>query len=245
MKLVIGVTAFNVEEYIVRCINSIKTQNYKNFVCYIIDDLSTDNTVKLIKKAIKEDKRFKLVVNKEKRYQCGNYDLICRDRPSVKDEDIFLEVDGDDFLPDNEVFDRVIAHYNDKNVWIAYGNFMFLDGKIGFSSPIKDLSNIRNENFTASHLRTWKIFLWRALDQKDLKDEKGNWWVAGSDLIFMYNMLEMAGIEHYKYMPEINYVYNDKNPISDGRIALPYVNDLVEYVKIKQPKTRITYEPLD
>ena len=239
MKLVIGVTAFNVEKYIVKCINSIKSQNYKNFICYITDDLSTDNTVKLIKKTIKNDKRFILVVNKEKRYQCGNYDLICRDKTNVKSEDIFIEVDGDDFLPDREVFDRVISHYENKNVWIAYGNFMFLDGKIGFSSPIKDISNIRNENFTASHLRTWKVFLWRAIDQKDLKDENGNWWVAGGDLIFMYDMLEMAGYEHYKFMSEINYVYNDENPISDGRILLPYVNNLVERVKHKKPKTKI------
>jgi glycosyltransferase involved in cell wall biosynthesis len=238
-KLIIVVTSYNVGKYIERCLESIKNQTYENFKCYITDDLSTDDSVEKIKKIISQDNRFFLIENKEKRYQCGNYDLICRETEKIDDEDIVIEVDGDDYLSSDDVFNRIVDYYKYNNIWIANGSFIFESGGKGFTKEITDLTKIRVEPFTASHIRTWKVFLWRAIDVNDLKDENGNWWTAGGDLIFMYDMLEMAGLEHYKHMYEVNYVYNDSNPISDGRIHLEYVNKLNKLINNKKPKERL------
>ena len=43
-----------------------KSQTHKNFECIIIDDISTDNSVEIIRK-IENDNRFKLIVNTEKK----------------------------------------------------------------------------------------------------------------------------------------------------------------------------------
>lgn len=130
MKIVVGVTLYNSGDVVERTLASIMSQTYKKFVCYITDDLSTDNSADIVENFIKGDDRFILIRNKEKRYQGGNYDLICRDTEGIDDEDIFVEVDGDDWLPDNKVFERVNNHYNSGDIWITNGCFRYSDGRM-------------------------------------------------------------------------------------------------------------------
>ena len=233
MKLIIGVTLYNSADIVEKTLGSIMTQTYKNFVCYITDDLSTDNSADVVESFIKDDERFILIRNKEKRYQGGNYDLICRDTEGIDDEDIFVEVDGDDWLPDSNVFQRVVDHYNSGDIWIANGCFRYSDGRKGFSQPVKDFQNLRQKSYTASHLRSWKIFLWRNIKREDLYDDEGFYWTTTGDLSFMYPMLEMSGTEHYKFMSEINYIYNEQNPLNDHKINMNKVNYYNNYVKNK------------
>jgi glycosyltransferase involved in cell wall biosynthesis len=232
-------TLYNAEKYVEKCIYSIMAQDFQDFKCYITDDMSTDNSINVVKKAIEGDKRFVLVENKKKLFQPGNYDQIIRGDYDIDDEDIIIEVDGDDWLPDSKVFDRVMKTYEDKNVWIANGSFKYSDGRDGFAAPPKNISNIRNENFTASHLRTWKAFLWRAIDQNYLKDENGEYWEVAGDLAFMYPMIEMAGYENYKFMPEINYIYNEDNPINDHKTNLDKVRKIVNIIRNKEKYTKL------
>lgn len=239
MKIVVAVTLFNSENIIEKTLSSIQNQKYNNFICYITDDLSTDNSVKVVENFIKNDSRFKLIINKEKRYQGGNYDLICREMLDVFDEDIVVEVDGDDWLPDNEVFDRVIKTYNSGDIWIANGSFVYSHGKMGFSSPVTNLALLRHGPYTASHLRTWKVFLWRSIKPEDLRDQNGNWWTCACDLIFMYDMFEMAGLEHYAFMPEVNYIYNDTNPFNEHKQFMPKIMEMNRYAQNKKPRERL------
>lgn len=234
MKLIIGVTLYNSGDIVERTLGSIMSQTYKNFVCYITDDLSTDNSADIVENFIKGDDRFHLIRNTKKRYQGGNYDLICRDTEGVDDEDIFIEVDGDDWLPDSKVFERVVNHYESGDIWIANGCFRYSDGRKGFSQPVTNINNLRKGAYTASHLRTWKIFLWRGIKQKDLKDDKNNFWETTGDLSFMYPMLEMSGLEHYKFMSEINYIYNEQNPLNDHKVNMSKVNYYVNYANKKE-----------
>jgi glycosyltransferase involved in cell wall biosynthesis len=234
MKLIIGVTLYNSGNIVEKTLGSIMSQTYNNFICYITDDISTDNSADVVENFIKDDNRFVLIRNTEKRYQGGNYDLICRDTDGIDDNDIFIEVDGDDWLPDNKVFQRVVDHYNSGDVWIANGCFKYSDGRMGFSSEVKDFVNLRSNPFTATHLRTWKIFLWRNIDIIDLKDDKGDFWESTGDLSFMYPMLEMSGKEHYIFMSEINYIYNDQNPLNDHKVNMNKVNYYNSYIKTKK-----------
>ena len=230
MKVIVGVTLYNSADIIERTLATIMSQTYKNFVCYITDDLSTDNSGEVARNFIKGDDRFKVIVNTEKRYQGGNYDLICRDSEGVDDEDIFIEVDGDDWLANSKVFERVVEVYESGDVWITNGSFKYSDGRMGFSSEITNFNSLRHSNFIASHLRTWKVWLWRKINIDDLK-YNGNYWTTTGDLSFMYPMLEMSGKEHYKFMPTIHYIYNENNPLSDHKINLKEVNFFVNYSK--------------
>lgn len=239
MKIIVGVTLYNSAGIIEKTLSSIMSQTYGNFVCYITDDLSTDNSVQVVKEFIKDDDRFKLIVNTEKRYQGGNYDLICRELEGVDDDDIFIEVDGDDWLANSRVFERIVSVYSDSDVWITNGSFKYSDGRMGFSAKITDFENLRDGSFVASHIRTWKVWLWRKIKVNDLK-YLGEYWPTTGDLSFMYPMLEMAGPEHYVYLPDIHYIYNETNPLNDHKINMNKVMFFVNY-----SKTLDSYKRLD
>ena len=48
-----------------KCLKSILAQKYKDFEIICVDGGSSDNTLKLINKFMKKDKRIKLVINNE------------------------------------------------------------------------------------------------------------------------------------------------------------------------------------
>jgi len=214
-RIVVLTTVYNCEDYLDKCLLTIQKQNYDNFVCYLLNDLSTDNSVDVIEEIVGSDDRFVLVNNEHKRFQAGNYDFIIRESGYVDDEDIIVEVDGDDWLPDPEVFSRVASYYSDNKTWITYGQFMYSSGHIGLTAPV-NIENLRTDRFTASHLRTWKAWLWNKIKQEDLLVD-GIYPECTSDVFFMMPMLEMAGDEHSKFIGDINYVYNFDNPLGDSK----------------------------
>ena len=57
----IVVPVYNLESYIGDCIRSLQNQSFDDFECIIVDDGSTDRTTEVIKEAIKNDSRFKLI----------------------------------------------------------------------------------------------------------------------------------------------------------------------------------------
>lgn len=237
--MVIVTTLYNAESYVEKCIGSLMGQNFKDFKCYITDDMSTDNSVNIVKDMIEGDDRFILIENKEKFYQPGNYDQVIRNNSDISDDEIVIEVDGDDWLPDSKTLSRINEVYSNPDIWIANGTFRYSNGSIGFATKQNDFDNLRTSRFTASHIRTWRAFLWRNIKQEDLKDENGIYWKVTGDLAFMFPMLEMAGEDRYHFMTDINYIYNEENPINDHKVDLTLVNDIAIKIRNKTPYKKI------
>ena len=208
---------WNVEQYITKCIDSVMNQEFKDFEMYLIDDLSTDNTINVIKEKIKGDERFKLIINTEKKYKLKNIDDLLMDENLFNDEDIIVVLDGDDWLENYKVFSLINEKYeNNKNLWITNGSFVYSDGRFGFSSKV-NTDSVRTDVFLFSHLRTWKVHLWRNIEQKSFLDENGSYFKSAGDAAYSFPMVEMAGEKHYEYIPNILYVYNEQNPHNDHK----------------------------
>ena len=238
-KIIVLTTTYNCEKFIEKSLYSIMSQRFKNFTCYITDDLSTDNTVNIIKKIIKDDDRFKLIINNKKKYQTGNYDSVIRTNDEIKDEDICVEVDGDDWLPDSKVFERVNLVYENPDIWIANGSFKYQDVREGFAKPITNIENLRKDVFTLSHLRTWRAHLWRKIKQSDLFDTDGNYYTMAGDLSFMFPMIEMSGLERYRFMTETNYIYNESNPLNEHKVGINKIKLISNKIRNKTPYNKI------
>lgn len=208
------------------------SQTHKDFKCYITDDLSSDGTKETIEKIISGDNRFTLIKNDRKFYQPGNYDQIIRGL-NIPDEEICVEVDGDDWLPNSKVFETIDNLYNESDVWMTSGSFKYHDGRPGFAQPPQRYDNIRKQTFTLSHLRTWKSWLWKKIQEEDLKDENNVYWSVAGDLAFMFPMLEMSGAEHYRFLPDILYIYNESNPLNDHKVNMQEVSRTVNKIRNK------------
>jgi len=236
--MVILTTTYNCENFVERSLSSIMSQRFMDFTCYITDDMSTDNTVSKIKNFIKDDNRFKLIENTKKMYQPGNYDQVIRGL-NIPDEEICLEVDGDDWLPNSNVFGLVNDVYTKENIWMTSGSFKYHDGRPGFANPPNNFNNIRKQNFTLSHMRTWKSWLWKKIKLEDLKDEKGDYWEVAGDLSYMFPMFEMSGPEKYKHIEDIIYIYNESNPLNDHKVNMEKVVLTVNKIRNKLPYNKL------
>jgi glycosyltransferase involved in cell wall biosynthesis len=236
--MIIVTTLFNAQNYIERCIGSLMGQKFKDFTCYITDDISTDNSVSLAKTMIGNDNRFIVIENKEKMYQPGNYDQVIRGL-NIPDDEICVEIDGDDWLPNSNVLSFIDDVYKDENVWMTSGSFKYHDGRPGFANPPKKFTDIRKQTFTLSHMRTWKSWLWKKIKEEDLKDNSGNYWSVAGDLSFMFPMLEMSGENHFKYISDVLYIYNESNPLNDHKVNMGKVSSTVNIIRNKKEYSRI------
>ena len=205
MKLVVVSTFWNSEKYISDCINSIKNQYFTNFVCYLVDDMSTDNSYETALKTINGDDRFILIKNSEKKYKAKNFIDVIKHNPSIDWDDVIIEIDGDDKLENNHVFGLLNKIYSNEDVWICGSRWVDKNGK----SMKYGRANADNPRYTAwnfSHMRTYRAFLFRSIRESDLTFEN-EYVKAAVDLAIGIPMLEMSGDEHYYYLDEITYVY--------------------------------------
>lgn len=213
---------FNIEEWAKRCVLSVKLQNYKNFECILVDDISTDNSTEIVKKIIRGDERFTLIENKEKKYALQNiYDAIEYSQPD--EEDVIVTLDGDDWFSSGRVLETLNKTYNQKGCWLTYGSYVEHPSKNRgkFSRKIPDdvieKSSFREREWTSSHLRSFKHFLWKNIKKEDLLDDDGEFYRMAWDLSFMFPMLEMS-LQKSHFIDNILYVYNLSNPINDHKV---------------------------
>ena len=47
----------------------------------------------------------------------------------------------------------------------------------------------------------------------------------------MYPMIEMSGLKHYRFMDDINYIYNESNPLNDHKVKMSSVNEVVNIIR--------------
>jgi glycosyltransferase involved in cell wall biosynthesis len=243
----IVVPFYNVEKWITYCVRSIKSQSYKNYQCFLIDDISTDNTVEILKKEIEGHENFHLIQNKEKKFALKNiHDTLESTQPESRD--IIVILDGDDWFAGPDVLSKLNNIYNSEDCWMTYGSYAEyprnVRGKFAkkISDHIIDNNLFRESEWMSSHLRTFRYKLWDKIDKKDfIFSQTGKYVKAAWDLAFVYPMLEMAG-HRAKYVKDILYVYNRSNPLNEDKIN--HGIQLAEESEVRQKQKYSSLESL-
>ena len=104
-KIGIIVPNYNYEHTIRKCLESILNQTYKNFEIIYVDDMSTDNSVNIVKEYQKQDNRIKIVELKQKRLNGG-----ARNEAYLHlsdDVDYVYYIDSDDWLADETALEKI------------------------------------------------------------------------------------------------------------------------------------------
>lgn len=131
------IPVYNVEKYIENCLDSVIEQTYDNYEVIMVDDASSDNSVKLASKYL-DDKRFSLYLNEHTGLSCvrnfgvskakGNY-IIFIDSDDSINKDLLKEIYG------------VIKKYKIVDV-VRYGvSFIQNDGRKDTKYNIYDFNN--------------------------------------------------------------------------------------------------------
>lgn len=227
------IPTYNNEKWIGDCLKSIQKQTYKNLEAIIIDDSSTDKSLKIIKKFCESDNRFQLLNNRTNKGALNN--IITGIETACKNnEDVIALLDGDDQLFNDEALEFVNAIYQE-NIWLTYGQYVDSGGVVGCNDLIEcDSSKIRDVSWRTSHLRTFKYHLWKKVEDIDLRDRNNGYYEMAWDLAMLYPMIEMAGNERIRFINKILYIYNTNNPLNDHKKNCNLQLCLAREIKNKQ-----------
>jgi len=219
-----------------------QSKTYKNWNAIYIDDCSTDGTGKAVAQYIKShnlEHKIKLIQNKQNKGAMYNlYHAI----HSCKNSDVVVTLDGDDWFKDEQVLSYINKVYQDKNVWMTYGQYeIYPSGKLGHCSHIPDIVTQQNAfrefRWLSSHLRTFYAGLFKKIKTEDLL-YNDKFYAMTWDMAMMFPMLEMAG-NHAKSIDKVLYIYNQENPINDWKKDLKLVLHLEKQIRGKQKYDRI------
>ncbi len=219
-KIKVCVTFYNPGHFLDNCIESLLGQDYDNFEIVFFDDASTDGSAE---KVPIEDPRVTLVKNSENHYVARNIHTFVTEY--CEPDDIYVHVDGDDWLESPNVLSFINQCYNEYDCWVMYGQFRYNDGRYGGCMPyanLEDFSKLR-QNWYASHIRTFRAGLYYKIQEQDpdyncLKDAEGNWYKVTADVALMCPILELAGFDRVRFNDQVLYVYNDHNPLNDHKV---------------------------
>ena len=124
----------------------------------------------------------------------------------IDPETVVITLDADDALIGKRVLARVQEEYDD-GADVTVGSMLRLDKEASY--PV-DFDNPRSWGGNVwQHLRTFKKYLFDAIDVEDLK-LNGEWIDLANDWAFMVPIVEMANSP--KYIPEPLYLYEPASP---------------------------------
>jgi glycosyltransferase involved in cell wall biosynthesis len=217
-KFVIITPSFNNENWVDIYVDSILNQTYTNYTVIYIDDCSTDSTFDKVYKKTNGNSKFVCIKNEKNQQAFKNYiDAINK---YSTDEDVVVMIDGDDWLATNHVLENLNKMYVE-GTWMTYGGMYAYDGEkaepaFPQNTPYDDFvhkySLYRRDLWRASHLRTFKKFLWDGIDQSDFYSKiNGELFNHASDLCFMYSLLEICPINKIGVIDFPSYIYNASN----------------------------------
>lgn len=206
MSKVIFVTpTYNSENHINELYESLLEQNNKNWSWYIINDMSTDNTLSVIREIESKNKNIHVIDNTEKKYALKNiYDTL----HNLKEENssIIAIIDGDDALCNENTVNILLKEYKDNTdleaLWTAHS--WDING-LNISNSIPNKINPYQYPWVSSHLKTFTLEVFKKVNKENFKDLHGNWFKRGYDQALYLPILFIA--KDYKFLNEICYLY--------------------------------------
>lgn len=140
-KISVIVPAYNSEKYIIRTINSICNQTYKNLEIIIVDDGSVDNTYKICKELAEKDNRIR-VFTKNNEGVTKARDVALKNATG----DYITFVDSDDTI-EPDMYDRLYNNLIKYNADISHCGYKTIssDGQIKYYYDTKEIK-LQNRN---------------------------------------------------------------------------------------------------
>lgn len=203
IKVSVIVPVYNVESYVEYCLDSLINQTLKDIEIVIVNDGSTDNSEKLVKKYCEKDNRIKYYYKENGGLSSArNYGL------TKATGEYILFVDSDDFI-DCDMLEKMYEKANSTKSEVVICPVTYIYDTKVVKDKIKDESvfgyNIKKKPEMLKHIN---CVAWNKLIKKDLFDKtkilfpEGIWF---EDLPTMYplmleaNKISLVNIPFYNY----------------------------------------------
>lgn len=210
----------NAGAYLAECVRSVCAQQYEDIELFLLDDASTDGAMAQLPP--EETRRVHRYRRDTRRGSAANLHAILRGG-GFDDEDVMAIVDGDDYLLGTDVF-GIIDGFYERGALVTYGQYVTTQGRVGHCAPYsaEEFAQVRQAPWRASHLKTFKYAVARALFERDpdaaaFKDADGQFLAVDADLALMLPLLELAGFDRVAFNPTVVYAYRRHEANDDAQ----------------------------
>lgn len=199
------VTSYNYEKYILKTLESIKAQSYRNFEIIIVDDCSKDNSCKIIEDFISENQDLKITLIKQSSNQ-GQMASMIKGLESAQGQFISF-IDSDDILMPDYAKNHIKVHLETS---VAFTSCQIIE--IGEDDEIHTMNSISSPHCTNLD----ELFAGENVKYKILKHKHfGGWyWSPNSSAMFRKASIELI----------INYQNADKWKICPDKFLFNFAN---------------------
>lgn len=199
-KFSIIVPNYNNGEWIDKTIESVLNQTYKNWEMYIIDDMSTDNSIEVIERY--KDDRIKLIKNEIKLYNGGSRNIGILKARKSNYEGYLLFIDSDDWLKDKYVLERLERYITDEDL-ITLDYQYYMNNKIGKEAhhTYKDIDDLfmTNGAMCAVWCKCFKVSVAPLFEFNTLMEDRN----------YHYRLINR--IKTYSNYGEVTHIWNKSN----------------------------------
>ncbi len=211
---------YNSGEATLKCLDSVYNQRLpRERVKHIfIDDASTDSTPELIQNWLDThpDHNVEYIRNEKNMNICYNLHTAFSRAPAGS---ISMQLDGDDWLADEDALGFLAKVYSNKDVWVTFNTWISSDKKqVGQTRRIADKTiqdnSIRKAPWVTGHLKTFRSEIYKHVPKSYMLDPRtGYWWSSSADQAFFLAVLELAGkhIYHVHRILQIYYIREHTN----------------------------------
>jgi hypothetical protein len=232
------------EEYIGKCLASIRSQSFANWKACVNVDPWGDTTFAKALLAVEEDPRIQVHQNQHRQYAMLNLIQGIR-RSGAGPEDVIVVLDGDDWFATPHALRVVYDTYKNTNCWMTYGSWVSdQPAMVGMWPAYPDhTTDFRNSPWLGTAVRTWKRWLWDLIDDRDLRDCKGDYLCVTEDQAVMLPMLEMSGTANARHIPDVLMVYNRSSPHACCYTRRDEMLANEAYIRKRPPYARLAGKP--
>ncbi len=231
MKPLISVIipAYNIEDYIERCLNSVCEQTYDNLEIIVVDDGSTDNTGKIVDAVAEMDSRI-IPIHKENGGVSAarniGLDRACGDYIGFVDGDDVIEKDMYEVLLNNAIkYGADISHCGYKMVFPDRVDYYYNTGQIRIQDNCQGVYDLVKADIVEPSLGT-KLFKKEIMSGIRLDVEIK----INEDLLFNYYLFKKAKKSIFEDLPKYHYVIR-KNSASISKINMNKLEDPIRVVQ--------------
>lgn len=217
-KVSVVVPIYNAEKYISECIESIIYQTYKNLEIILINDGSSDNSIKICKQYAKNDDRIKLIDDE-------NHGVSYARNKGIEEATgkYIIFIDSDDVIKENYIDVLIKTINSDINLDLAVCTYeeIGLDERIIFNLNSSDMSLLtgslkKDYYLIKDFLNTPWGKLYKLNIIKRYKIMFPNEHSIGEDQIFNYKYF--LHVENYRFINKPMYLYMHRDNISLTKI---------------------------
>ena len=248
VNLVIVVNAGPCQDDIARCLGSIRAQRYSRWRAMVTIDPCGDATFDRALAAAAGDPRFDIRLNEQRQFSMANL-VAAISRSGASSEDVIVVLDGDDWLSSDRTLDTIAATYARFDCWMTYGSWISNDpSHQGMPRGLwpaypDDTEDFRRAEWLHTAVRTWKRWLWDLIDDRDFRDERGDYFRVTEDQACMLPMLEMSGTARARHIPDVLMVYNRMTPHACGKIRRDEMQRNADLIRRRPPYHRLAARP--